>query len=184
MMSCGRCSKWQHISCHDQADRAAGRPRRNWDSVDFTCRACRAAQQAHNHRKDVQLPPTQHISLNYPPQSHPPNLRPHSHHQSAVPTGHAQQSYYSRPNGQQHHSVAKEHVQQQSYYAANGSQINSAHYATPMNRPISFSHYQPVAHGFSSAPKPYTQSYPYYSQPNVQYRPPVATSYSSQVSKT
>ncbi|KAK0193587.1 hypothetical protein F5146DRAFT_925694 [Armillaria mellea] len=40
MMCCGSCSKWQHISCHDQADVRSGRPRRNWEQVEFICRHC------------------------------------------------------------------------------------------------------------------------------------------------
>jgi hypothetical protein len=41
-MSCGLCSKWQHIACHDRADQQAGRRRRNWDVVEFFCLQCRA----------------------------------------------------------------------------------------------------------------------------------------------
>jgi hypothetical protein len=50
MMSCGLCSKWQHIACHDRADQQAGRRRRNWDVVEFFCLKCRA------HRAGVTLP--------------------------------------------------------------------------------------------------------------------------------
>lgn len=42
MMSCGMCSKWQHITCHDRADAHAGRKRRNWDDVEFFCLQCRS----------------------------------------------------------------------------------------------------------------------------------------------
>lgn len=45
-MCCGSCSKWQHIRCHDQADVRAGRPRRNWDQVDFVCLKCRFQSNA------------------------------------------------------------------------------------------------------------------------------------------
>lgn len=41
MMSCGACSKWQHINCHDRADIEAGHEKRNWDTEEFTCRTCR-----------------------------------------------------------------------------------------------------------------------------------------------
>lgn len=50
MMSCGLCSKWQHIACHDRADQQAGRSRRNWDVVEFFCLKCRA------HRAGVTFP--------------------------------------------------------------------------------------------------------------------------------
>lgn len=43
-MSCGKCSKWQHIACHDAVDKEAGRPMRNWDDVDFLCKHCLAPQ--------------------------------------------------------------------------------------------------------------------------------------------
>lgn len=50
MMSCGLCSKWQHIACHDHADQQVGRRRRNWDVVEFFCLKCRA------HRAGVTFP--------------------------------------------------------------------------------------------------------------------------------
>ena len=51
MMSCGLCSKWQHIACHDHADHQAGRRRRNWDVVEFFCLNCRT------HRAGVSIVP-------------------------------------------------------------------------------------------------------------------------------
>ncbi|KAF8274826.1 hypothetical protein EI94DRAFT_1768633 [Lactarius quietus] len=35
LLCCGKCSKWQHIACHDLADRQAGRPKRDWDREEF-----------------------------------------------------------------------------------------------------------------------------------------------------
>lgn len=40
MLCCGSCSQWQHIACHDRADVQAGRPRRNWNHVEFVCHQC------------------------------------------------------------------------------------------------------------------------------------------------
>ncbi|KAJ7123339.1 hypothetical protein C8R46DRAFT_928223, partial [Mycena filopes] len=40
MVCCGACSQWSHVICHDRADAQAGRPRRNWDQVEFFCRPC------------------------------------------------------------------------------------------------------------------------------------------------
>ena len=51
LLCCGKCSKWQHIACHDSADRQAGRPKRNWDTEEFTCRTCQARTLA--RRKQV-----------------------------------------------------------------------------------------------------------------------------------
>lgn len=52
MMSCGLCSKWQHIACHDRTDQEAGRRPRNWDVVEFFCLRCRA------HRAGTAFPNT------------------------------------------------------------------------------------------------------------------------------
>jgi len=41
LLCCGKCSKWQHIPCHDNIDRIEGRPKRNWDIEEFICRRCR-----------------------------------------------------------------------------------------------------------------------------------------------
>lgn len=49
---CRSCNKWQHIQCHDAADRMIGRPPRNWEVEDFICANCRskpvAVQQPHD----------------------------------------------------------------------------------------------------------------------------------------
>ncbi|KAI0048997.1 hypothetical protein FA95DRAFT_1557418 [Auriscalpium vulgare] len=46
LLCCGKCSKWQHIACHDYADRSAGRPKRNWDVEEFICRNCQLAERS------------------------------------------------------------------------------------------------------------------------------------------
>ncbi|KAG8880976.1 hypothetical protein FRB97_000300 [Tulasnella sp. 331] len=38
--ACESCGKWQHTECHDQADERIGRQKRNWDAVEFFCKAC------------------------------------------------------------------------------------------------------------------------------------------------
>ncbi|KAG9092254.1 hypothetical protein FS749_015889 [Ceratobasidium sp. UAMH 11750] len=40
LVKCESCGRWSHTTCHDRADELAGNPKRNWSSVDFTCRAC------------------------------------------------------------------------------------------------------------------------------------------------
>lgn len=45
-MCCGKCGVWQHIACHDSVDKRAGRPLRNWESVEFTCQKCHLRQFA------------------------------------------------------------------------------------------------------------------------------------------
>lgn len=64
-MCCEGCSKWQHISCHDRADQQAGRPKRNWDKVEFLCRQCRLRKAALGHREPHQE--NSSISLRVPP---------------------------------------------------------------------------------------------------------------------
>ncbi|OJT13886.1 hypothetical protein TRAPUB_9555 [Trametes pubescens] len=41
MVSCGKCNRWQHITCHDLNDQRSGRPRRNWEAHQFFCIHCR-----------------------------------------------------------------------------------------------------------------------------------------------
>ncbi|KAF8717684.1 PHD zinc finger, partial [Rhizoctonia solani] len=40
LVKCESCGRWSHTTCHDRADALAGNPKRNWSSVEFTCRAC------------------------------------------------------------------------------------------------------------------------------------------------
>lgn len=54
LMSCEKCNKWQHIRCHDQADFIAGRPRRNWELVDFLCAACAVKRQGRSSQQQLQ----------------------------------------------------------------------------------------------------------------------------------
>lgn len=39
-MQCDTCDRWEHIACHREADKKAGRPRRNFDVEDFHCEDC------------------------------------------------------------------------------------------------------------------------------------------------
>lgn len=174
MMSCGMCSKWQHIHCHDRADQAAGRPRRNWDSVDFICRRCRASrQESLNNRA---YPPPQHYPAptpsqvhsyrSYPPESNTsPNLQPYNPYYGNRETQ-QQQSFYMRPTNLQ---------------PRNQSQYPNV--ASTTARPtISFSHYQPAAHGFSTSQQTYNETPSYHPPPTQQqYRPTFQAPYKVQV---
>ncbi|KAL1701719.1 hypothetical protein EV121DRAFT_262846 [Schizophyllum commune] len=56
MMCCGSCQRWQHIRCHDRVDLAAGRPKRDWNTVDFVCKRCRElayARQQQQHQQQM-----------------------------------------------------------------------------------------------------------------------------------
>ncbi|KAJ7454864.1 hypothetical protein FB451DRAFT_1049218 [Mycena latifolia] len=99
MFCCGLCSQWQHIACHDRADMQAGRPRRNWDQVEFVCRQCQvrriAAKNSRQHHAQQQhavpssylpqmtiAPPTSYTPYNHAPPpiaAHPPREYPGSY---------------------------------------------------------------------------------------------------------
>ncbi|PFH53210.1 hypothetical protein AMATHDRAFT_1625 [Amanita thiersii Skay4041] len=61
MMSCGSCLKWQHIACHDKADQTAGRPKRDWDSVEFICKRCEKGIYGENASGQEFSHYTQHV---------------------------------------------------------------------------------------------------------------------------
>lgn len=65
-MCCEVCNKWQHIRCHDQADFIAGRLRRDWDSEEFVCDACKTRtekQTSHQHLRGKQLEQPSRLQL-------------------------------------------------------------------------------------------------------------------------
>ena len=173
MMSCGVCSRWQHIQCHDRADRSAGRPRRNWNAEEFICSRCRASQRVQYNsylppgtKATPRLPnPTQPPSI-YAPQiqaygssspglpppastAYPQDHRDPSHYLSGYRNS-IQQSYYSRPNGHQYPNM----------------QFPSS---STTHSSLSFSHYQPSQHAFLINPPqkpPYLNNHPSYSTNN------------------
>jgi len=182
MMSCGRCSKWQHIFCHDRADQTAGRPRRNWDSVDFTCKSCHFSHQSRfrDHltlMKQQPLPsantiPQMHAYQPYPPQPSSNHtlvdLRPSPYlppYKDPAP-----QSFYVRPsNGQQ--------LNIQSPYS-----VGLSSHMVPPRPAIAFNHYQPATHGFSpGAHKSHPDARYSYNHPNQQYNHVVSPPYKQQV---
>jgi hypothetical protein len=150
MMSCGVCSKWQHIQCHNRADRLAGRPRRNWNSEEFICSRCRAAQQVqyNNHQsprskpvslQNVRLPPFQGHA---PSQLNPPSGSSSIYHQDYRNSSHYL-SGYNNPLMQNHSG------------RPNGQQYPNGQYPSSLagHSVLSFSHYQPAQHAFlPSAP--------------------------------
>jgi hypothetical protein len=178
MMSCGRCSKWQHIFCHDRADQTAGRPRRNWDSVDFICKGCHFSQQ--RSFRDCPIPmkqqplpsaiPQMHGYQPYPPQpSALVDVRPSAYSSSYKDP--APQSFYVRPsNGQQ--------PNMQSPYSTG----LSSHIIPPTRPAIAFNHYQPATQGFSPGPhKSYPDTRYSYNYTNQQYNQVVLPPFKPQV---
>lgn len=146
LLCCGKCSKWQHIACHDLADRQAGRPKRDWDREEFICRACQ-------DRGVVKGRPGLNGSGSYDA-SRTPNPYHHSAYTSPIPYSSAYPPHAPRSPYQRHTA-------------------------------ITFTHYQPQQHGFSSAHALHAQSMipaaaataATYSQPH--YSPSKSTQYTA-----
>ncbi|KAJ7202501.1 hypothetical protein B0H12DRAFT_1162635 [Mycena haematopus] len=68
MVGCGLCSQWHHTNCHDFADKQAGRPRRNWDQVEFICRQCQTRRMT---AKSSGQYSQQSVPSSYMPQAEP-----------------------------------------------------------------------------------------------------------------
>lgn len=146
MMSCGACARWQHIICHDRADQHVGRPKRDWDVVEFFCQRCRSKrfQQGYHTpytpQTPIYSPPVHHV---FSPQK-----------QIMLPRESGGRSQYVRSR----YDTA--HIGSQPQYPHNtspGFQIQQPPSQT--RAPISFSHYQPQDRGFSSTSKVPFQTY-------------------------
>ena len=113
LLCCGKCSRWQHIACHDSADRKAGRPKRDWDKEEFICRACQSRSNANGRL----LVPNGSSSASYDAGRTPSPY----YHQSSGYAGQAPPSYgqnyslphHSRPPYQQHTAITFSHYQPQ-----------------------------------------------------------------------
>ncbi|KAK7051068.1 hypothetical protein VNI00_005180 [Paramarasmius palmivorus] len=160
LMSCGKCFKWQHIPCHDKADRKAGLPRRNWEDVEFFCRQCRSkmftpapswnstvnAYSTHNSRG--QIPQNIHLNPPLPPNRHPSLLTSHSN-VSAYP-----QSSYQLPTNYSDMRSSVGYVN--GYDRMATSDVRSSPQSNPQQhaKPIAFQHYQPPQQGYSASQSP------------------------------
>ncbi|KAJ3905397.1 hypothetical protein F5879DRAFT_744584 [Lentinula edodes] len=144
LLCCALCSRWQHISCHDQADLQAGRPRRNWDQDEFICRRCR--MDAHNSNQNgTQMQYPQAMNMY-------PSLRssvPSPYNQ--VPYGqglgldsgapHISNGYIDAPMTNGSRAYGTTDVRSSQTYMDRSN-------AGPDSKQILFSHYQPQQHGF------------------------------------
>lgn len=159
MMSCGLCSKWQHIACHDRADQQMGRRRRNWDVVEFFCLQCRTDRaRVHNAGGDGRQTTQPGTAIAHVQrQSQNPYMAYTT--ASVIPyktetsTGHT--GYVTQPMNGSGPSHIRE---QQTPHARSGhTSPSQPRYAQqhpqqqPYNPPISFTHYQPQHRGFSSS---------------------------------
>jgi hypothetical protein len=156
MMSCGSCSKWQHIQCHDKRDRAMGRPKRDWDRIEFFCQRCLALR---NNSLQQQAQRANGASSHYPSSQ--------QHVQATMPYAQSWQSQaLYNPKAHGHHGgyPAQQETTTTSNYAhphpqaylAPTSSLRSSYpsqsvYANPYSaNPVSFNHYQPQERSFAS----------------------------------
>jgi len=142
-MCCGKCSKWQHIMCHDRHDAAAGRPKRDWDAEDFICKRCRMSGSRGSSFNSSQLP-TQtslkavHSSVGPQPYYNQPSYS-HDHYPSCYAGG--------APSGR----YSYEH---QSDIRSSGS--SQRYSQAPRTPGVTFAHYQPQQGGFSTSRPSYS----------------------------
>lgn len=143
MVSCGSCSKWQHITCHDSADRRMGRPKRNWEEGQFYCARCRQKMSG---------------AASY----NSPHVVPYAvgHQPSSWSSGAAADSmlHLQKANTQHHIPYAQPISDPRYHPSPNGSMHNPAGPPTiPYSRPppyqaaLTFAHYQPELRGFSTS---------------------------------
>jgi hypothetical protein len=141
MVSCGMCSRWQHITCHDTADRNAGLPRRNWDTQQFYCQRCKpvAIQRLTNgtsrssvtRQSGTTQPRVQKTHPSAPQYNYP---QPTSDLRYSQQTTYGNGMSYTQPYCQDPHQLSSEPM-----------------YGAPQqpSSTLTFSHYQPQQHGFS-----------------------------------
>lgn len=144
MMSCGICSKWQHISCHDNADLLAGRRKRNWDIEEFICQHCRPQKYSSSHQQyPSRQYSTAHSHAQQPQTGDRMTYANPTTNLSAprAPAGYTGVQAYANtiPSGQHH-----DHNFRTSTPTSMSQRPYQAHSA------ITFAHYQPDPQGFST----------------------------------
>lgn len=144
-MCCESCSKWQHIACHDAADKQAGRHKRNWEKVEFVCRQCRIRQATLGVNLPHQLPGSQ--------TSYPDTRAQQMVH--GYQNAYLQPHHYSQPV--QHHQGFIGHHESYGVKAqvpvpmADSRTLPPLQAQYPSQKAISFAHYQPHQRGFTTA---------------------------------
>lgn len=144
MVSCGSCSKWQHITCHDMADRRMGRPKRNWEEGQFYCFRCRQKMSG----------ATSYNSPHVVPYS--VGQQPHSWSQGGV----TDSMLHLQKAATQHHVPYTQSTPESRYHghaSSNGSTHNQStpptvpySHSQPYQAALTFAHYQPELRGFST----------------------------------
>jgi len=176
MVSCGICSRWQHIQCHDRADRAAGHPRRIWKFEEFICSQCRASQRV-QYNNNLSSSTKQALSIpitKQSPSTYAPQVQCYGASQPVMPTiigaGHPPNC----PSESHYLSGHRDSAQPNSPMKSNGHQSLNTQYSSGSSTPLSFSHYQPAQHSFlTAAPQktPYSNVQPPHGRYNSSHSP-------------
>ncbi|KAI0297293.1 hypothetical protein B0F90DRAFT_1740819 [Multifurca ochricompacta] len=153
LLCCGKCSRWQHIACHDLADRRAGRPKRDWDTEEFLCRACQGRSVAANGKQvpngsssfDMGQTPSPYHQPGFSGQvpygsNYPPPRSSSYQPRTAVTFAHyqPQQHGFSTTHSSHTTPMIPGHAYAQHHYSAHGTPTKQAQYSTPQH-PHSYS---------------------------------------------
>jgi len=165
MMSCGKCFKWQHIACHDLADKRAGRSKRNWDSIEFICHQCRSRMFAGVDSTFEDIRYNHHPVQGMNPSSPSNNLTTYQTYGTSevTPQVPIRSPLYHAANGSDPihtrlYSDLRTHIPDQYSAAASQTYIATQYIQFPSAN--AFSHYQPQEGRFSPSVK--SQSQPSY----------------------
>ncbi|KAH9941354.1 hypothetical protein B0H21DRAFT_811643 [Amylocystis lapponica] len=189
MVSCGLCSKWQHIKCHDLADVRQGRPNRNWDTQQFYCKRCRvrATADGPSYAVPQQQP---YIAAQQYSYSQPSSSTSMPHQQNLATTN--PHDLYSQSTSDVRFLSRQPVENGSSYGQPQYSQKNfapsPAHARTQAsNGALTFAHYQPEQRGFSTRTSQQQPAQPawgngYHSADNLAQRLPPSSQYAPQYS--
>lgn len=140
MVCCNSCQKWQHIACHDAADRSVGRPPRDWNRQQFYCQRCRPTHvRAMNGGTPPHALPQRHVEqYGWPQAQGQKAMPPPPQHSYPQPTSDVRYQQYA--NYESNASYQQPYVHNRA--------ISQGPYPRPQGN-ITFSHYQPEQGGFS-----------------------------------
>ncbi|EIN04932.1 hypothetical protein PUNSTDRAFT_146212 [Punctularia strigosozonata HHB-11173 SS5] len=150
VVACSSCSRWQHIPCHDRADRIAGKQKRNWEKDTFICQRC-SFDVANTHRPKAPIS-TSHIT------------RPGTN----LPRSASSNGVYLHHNPVMQGSTAPRSSSAQAALVpplpSASMQMMTGYMHPPVpagssmpQPPLSFAHYQPPQKDFVTGTQPYPQ---------------------------
>ncbi|KAF9000745.1 hypothetical protein BDQ17DRAFT_1281976 [Cyathus striatus] len=152
MMSCGLCSRWQHIACHDQEDQRLGKPKRDWDLVEFVCRKCQVNRNSQPSHAVKSLPQ----NIVYGPSLPASAVAPSPYYRTSSFASASQPQYYA-DQGMQYGAPFNGTTP---YTQGQVSDMRSSAPQTTSEllprTTIAFSHYQPHDRAFTPVSKAHT----------------------------